>query len=70
MSGSCCCTTPSTYQPSFKENRGNCGQGGLSDTSYQILKFILVYDGSKWLITSIVAGDRVENQSLRTVPVT
>lgn len=45
------------------QDRGNCAGGALTDTSYQILKFILVTDGSKWLVTSIVAGDRVENRA-------
>jgi len=44
------------------QDRGSCDAGSLSDTSYQILKFILVYDGSKWLIASIVADQRVDNQ--------
>ncbi|MBW8889494.1 MAG: Ig-like domain-containing protein [Fibrobacteres bacterium] len=44
------------------QDRGSCDAGSLSDTSYQILKFILVYDGSKWLITSIVSGEKIDNQ--------
>ena len=47
----------------FQDRGGNCAGGSLSDTSYQILKFILVNDGSKWLITSVVSGDRVENRT-------
>jgi hypothetical protein len=47
----------------FQDRGEGCSQGPLSDTSYQILKFILVNDGAKWLITSIVAGDRVNSLS-------
>ncbi len=44
------------------QDRGSCDAGSLSDTSYQVLKFILVNDGSKWLIASIVSGERIENR--------
>ncbi len=47
-----------------KFNRVNFGEvhmacsGKLEDTSFQILKFILVNDGSKWLVVSIVSPSK------------
>lgn len=47
----------------FQDRGGKCSSESQSDTSYQVLKFILVTDGAKWLISSIVGGDRVENRA-------
>ena len=47
-----------------RTNFGDIGltcDGALKDTSYQILKFTLLNDGSKWLVISIVSPARVNS---------
>lgn len=50
-----------------KFNRLNFGdinracEGKLVDTNFQVLKFTLLFDGSKWLVTSIVEPIRTDN---------
>jgi hypothetical protein len=51
-----------------KYNRVNFGDihracdGSLTDTSFQILKFTLINDGSKWLVISILSPSRQTNK--------
>ncbi len=52
-----------------KFNRLNFGDmhqacsGSLIDTSFQILKFTLVFDGAKWLVTSIISPSKQTNRA-------
>lgn len=52
-----------------KYNRGNFGEHdlncrtGLADTSFQILKFILVNDGTKWLVVTIISPSKETNKA-------
>ncbi|MDB5103066.1 MAG: hypothetical protein JWP91_755 [Fibrobacteres bacterium] len=51
-----------------KYNRVNFGdinracEAKLVDTTYEVLKFTLVFDGSKWLVTSIVSPSKETNR--------
>ncbi|MDQ3000617.1 MAG: Ig-like domain-containing protein [Fibrobacterota bacterium] len=54
------------YQKFNRINFGDINQaceGKLIDTSFQVLKFVLVHDGSRWMITSIVEPARIENRA-------
>jgi hypothetical protein len=45
----------------FEPHR-NCGEEGLTHEHLQILKFLLVFDGSRWLVLNIIAPDEHINR--------
>ncbi len=54
-----------SYEKYNRVNFGDIGRacgGSLTDTSFQILKFTLVNDGSKWLVMSIVSPSKQTNK--------
>ena len=43
----------------FRDGESACNST-LADTSYQVLKFILINDGSKWMVASIISPARIK----------